>query len=105
MTSAFDGASTLICCCCDTGTFLPISNFGADSDAGSNAVPVPSLTSVASRSNGILVILLLVYVMSSSAAINRAAPSPKIPHAAIRNATARFKPFLLRFGQPNAQRP
>jgi hypothetical protein len=37
-----------------------------------------------------LVILLLVYVHSSSAATSKAAPSPMIPHAAIRNMTARF---------------
>jgi hypothetical protein len=36
------------------------------------------------------VILLLVYVDNSSAAINRAAPSPMVPHAANRNMTARF---------------
>jgi hypothetical protein len=37
-----------------------------------------------------LVILLPVYVHNNSAAINNAAPSPMIPHAAIRNMTARF---------------
>ena len=94
-TSAFDGASTLICCCSESGTFLLTTNFSAISDDGSNDVPVPSLTSVVSRLSGILAILPLVYVDSRSAAIRRAAPNPMSPHAAIRSATARFKPCLL----------
>ena len=59
-------------------------------DAESSAVPLPSLINVVSMFSGILVILLLVYVDSSSAAISKAAPSPMIPHAANRNMTARF---------------
>ena len=61
-----------------------------DNDAESSAVPVPSLIKVVSMLSGILVILLLVYVDNNSAAINRAAPSPMVPHAANRNMTARF---------------
>ena len=51
---------------------------------------MPSLINVVSILSGILVILLLVYVDNNSAAINKAAPSPIVPHAAKRNMTARF---------------
>ena len=60
MTSALDGDSTLICSCNASGTFLLMTNLSALSDSGSKAVPVPSATSVASMSSGILAILLLV---------------------------------------------
>ena len=40
--------------------------------------------------SGIFLILPEVYVDNSSAAISRAAPSPMMPHAAIRNMPARF---------------
>ena len=59
-TSAFDGDSTVICCCITSGTLLSMTNLSPFSDAGSNAVPVPSLTSVVSRSSGILAILPVV---------------------------------------------
>ena len=53
-------------------------------------------------------ILLLVYVDSSNAAISKAAPSPMIPHAAIRNMTARFtlpSLLLVSFGSGPPDRP
>ena len=59
-TSAFDGVSVVNCCCWDTGTLRSMTNRGLDSDAGSSAVAVPSLTSVVSMSSGIFVILSIV---------------------------------------------
>ena len=82
--------STVTCCWDASGTFWLTTTWSVDSDAESSAVPVPSLINVVSRLSGILVILLLVYVDNNSAAINKAAPSPMVPHAAKRNMTARF---------------
>jgi hypothetical protein len=52
--------STLTSCCRLSGTSRSTTNRSPSSDAGSNAVPDPSLTRVASMSSGTLATLLLV---------------------------------------------
>jgi hypothetical protein len=59
-TSAFDGDSTVICCWKAIGTSRSTTNRSPSSDAGSKAVPVPSLTNVVSMSSGTFEILPLV---------------------------------------------
>ena len=56
-TSALAGDSTVICCWDTSGTFLSMMNRSPDSDAGSSAVPVPSLTRDTSMFSGIFLIL------------------------------------------------
>ncbi|CPZ15116.1 Uncharacterised protein [Mycobacteroides abscessus] len=80
----------LICSCSASGLSGSAMNFWPDSEAGSSARPLPSLTNVASQSSGIFASRLLVYVLSNSAAMMSAEPSPSSPHAAIRIMTPRF---------------